>query len=181
MVERGDAEGEVEARVCERQALAVGLDPEVGPGALLEETAAAETDQRVDDEVACHVLAAERQQVLRGPALGGADLEHTQARPHVAVEQELEAVLGCAPGAVLPAEVAVQERQRGVDAVVGLVPALLAREHRPRLELAQLRVEAGRRGVEQAHDRVLALIAAAAHRADEIAVEAATASRAADV
>ena len=90
-------------------------------------------------------------------------------------------MLGRAPGAVVPAEVAVQERQRRVDAVVGLVPALLAREHGPRLELAQLRVEAGRRRVEQARDAVLGRVAAAAAGADELVVEAAAAGRAADV
>ena len=138
-----------------------------GPDALLEEAAAAEADQRVDDEVAGDVLAAARHEVLRGPALRRADLEHAVARPDVAVEQELEAVLGRAPGAVLPAEVAVQERQRRVDPVVGLVPALLAREHRPGRELAQLRVEPGRGRVEQARDAVVGLVVPAAGAADE--------------
>ena len=140
-----------------------------GPTRCSKKRPAAEADQRVDDEVAGDVLAAERHEVLRRPALGGADLEHAVARPHVAVEQELEAVLGRAPGAVLPAEVAVQERQRRVDPVVGLVPALLAREHGPGRELAQLRVEAGRRRVEQARDAVLDRVVPAAPGAAEVA------------
>ena len=94
--------------------------------------------------------------MLGGPALRGTDLEHAVARPHVAVEQELEAVLGRPPGAVLPAEVAVEERQRRVDPVVGLVPALLPRELGPGGELAQLRLEPGRGRVEQPRDAVLA-------------------------
>ena len=154
VVERRDAEGDVERAVGERQPLAVGLDPQVRPDALLEEPAAAEPDQRVDDEVAGDVLAAARQQVLRGPALRRAELEHAVARLHVVVEQQLEAVLGRRPGAVVPAEVAVEERQRGVDPVVGLVPALLLRELGPAGELAELRVEPGRRRVEQARDPV---------------------------
>ena len=78
VVERRDAEGEVEARGRERQPLAVGLHAQVRADALLEERAAAEADQRVDDEVAGDVLAAERHEVLRRPALRGADLEHAR-------------------------------------------------------------------------------------------------------
>ena len=52
--------------------------------ALHEEAASAEADHRVDDEVAGDVLAAERHEMLRGPALRGADLEHAVAGPDVA-------------------------------------------------------------------------------------------------
>ena len=97
VVQRRDAERDVEGSVGERQALAVGLHAQVRADALLEERAAAEADQRVDDEVARHVLAAARHEVLRRPALRGAELEHAVARPHVVVEQQLEAVLRRAP------------------------------------------------------------------------------------
>src|SRR5262249_11334254 len=68
MVKRRHAERDVEASVCEWEPLAVGLDPQVPPRALLEEGAAPEADDRVGDEVAGDVLAPAREQVERGPA-----------------------------------------------------------------------------------------------------------------
>ena len=144
VVERRDAERDVEARRrrtggARRRPGCAGT----GPTRSSKNAPAAEADQRVDDEVAGDVLAAARQQVLSDAQLFAAPISSTRSPGlDVAVEQQLEAVLGRGPGAVVPAEVAVQERQRRVDPVVGLVPALLAREHRPGRELAQLRLDA---------------------------------------
>ena len=139
-----------------------------GPTRCSKNAPAAEPDQRVDDEVAGDVLAAERHEVLRGPALRRADLEHAVARRGRSGRAGAAKPCSVArPGAVLPAEVAVEERQRRVDPVVGLVPALLAGEHRPGRELAQLRVDARRGRVEQAHDAVDARVAATAGAAGE--------------
>src|SRR5205085_361338 len=91
------------------------------------------------------------------------------------------AVLGRPPGAILPAAPAVQERQRGVDAIVALVPALLAREHRPRLDLAELRVETRCGRIEQARDAVLGRVAAPAAPARKRGVELAPAGGTTDV
>ena len=101
VVERRDAEGDVEASVRERQALGVGLDPQVGP-ARSSKTAAAEADQRVDDQVAGDVLAAERQQVLRRPALRGADLEPRSPGFRYRSSGGLEPVLGRRRARFLP-------------------------------------------------------------------------------
>ena len=180
-MQRGDAERDVEAALGERQPLAVRLNPQVGDGSPLEEAAATEADHGIDDEVARHVLAAARQEVLRRPALRRADLEHPVSAAHVALEQQPEAVLGCAPRAVLPAELRVQVRESGVDAVVGLVPALLLRQERPRGDLPELRLEAGGRRIEQPRDAVVELVAPSATRARQRAVELAAAGRTAHV
>ena len=100
MVQRRDAEGDVEGAVRERQALAVGLDAEVRPGAPLEELAAAEADQRSTTRSQATYSHPRGSEVLRRPALRRAQLEHAVAGPDVAVEQHLEAVRGRAPGAV---------------------------------------------------------------------------------
>ena len=75
------------------------------------------------------------------------------------------------PGAVLPAEVAVQERQRRVDPVVGLVPALLAGEHAatPRARAAWPRCPArtGRAGAGCRRPLVAASAGAAGERRGE--------------
>src|SRR5438067_10083229 len=90
-----------------------------------------------------------------GPALCGADLEHAGSRLQVPLEEDAEPALGRAPGTIVPAELTVQVRQRRVDAVIRLVPALLAGEHRPRVQLAQLRLEARSGWVEQTRNAVL--------------------------
>ena len=60
-----------------------------GPTRSSKNAAAPEPDQRVDDEIAGDVLAAERHEMLRRPALRRADLEHAVAWADVAVEQKL--------------------------------------------------------------------------------------------
>ena len=91
------------------------------------------------------------------PGLRRADLEHAQAAQvaDVAVEQELERVAVREPGLVVPAEVAVHERQDGVDLVVGLVPALGARLLDPARGLAELLAGARQILVEHQRDPVL--------------------------
>src|SRR5579885_775608 len=180
VVERRDAERDVEAPVGEREPLPVGLDAEVGADALLEEPAAAEPDQRVDDEVGGHVGAAAGQEVLRGPALRRADLEHPVAGADEPLEEDAEAVLGGAPGAVCPPERAVRVGEDGVEPVVGLVPALLAGERRPRRRLPELRLEPRRVRVDQAEDAVLGAVAPAAAAAREPLVQPAAARGADD-
>ena len=97
------------------------------------------------------------------------------------LEQQPEGVLVRAPGEVVPAEVAVHVREHGVDLVVGLVPALVARHLRPALRLAPLLGHARRGLVEQARDAVLdgVLAAAALQRSSSPATRAA-AGRAAE-
>ena len=60
-----------------------------------------------------------------------------------------------APVLVLPAEVAVEERQRRVDLVVGPVPVLGAGELHPAVDLGPLLADPGEPVVEQARDPVL--------------------------
>ena len=60
-----------------------------------------------------------------------------------------------APVLVVPAEVAVEVRQVGVDLVIGLVPALRPRHRRPALDLAALGLDARQAVVEHARHTVL--------------------------
>jgi hypothetical protein len=64
-------------------------------------------------------------------------------------------VLGRAPVLVVPAEVAVEERQVRVDLVVGLVPTVLLRHRHPPGDLAPLGLDARQPVVEHARHAVL--------------------------
>jgi hypothetical protein len=118
--------------------------------------------------------------MLRRPGLRSADLENAVARPDE-IEQQPKTMLGRAPRTVLPSELAVQVRERGVDSVVRLVPALLVCEDGPRFELAELRREAGSGRVEEPWDPVLDGVASAAPSTRERRVKLAATGRTADV
>ena len=164
--------------VGERQPLTVGLDPQVVADALPRRSrrARARSPGRRRG----------RRRRTRSRAAGDAGRpsscrprSRARGRPGARSRssRSWKPTLGRAPGAVLPAEVAVQERQRRIDAIVGLVPALLARELGPGLELAQLRREPGRLRVEQPWDPGLRGVATSAGEAAEIGVERAAAAR----
>ncbi len=153
VVQRGDAVRDVERLVRERKALAVGLDPEERPDLLLVEGAAPQPDVRVGEDVGAHVGAAGRDDVGCAPALRRTHLQNAHSGLEQ-IEEQPERVLVRLPREVFPAEIAGQVGQRGVDGVVGLVPALGAGHRRPAIDLPSLGGNAGDGLVEETRDAV---------------------------
>src|SRR5260370_24643334 len=91
------------------------MRPETGPSPTHVEGAPSDADRGVGEDVGPDVLAPERDEVLRPPALRRTHLEHAHPGPHVTLEQDRERVLVRAPGSVVPAEVTAKVRQVRVD------------------------------------------------------------------
>ncbi len=136
---------------------------------LAVERAATEADLGVDEDVGGDVLAVALEPEARRPRLRRADLEHAQPAQvsDVAIEEHLERVAVRKPDEIVPAELAIDEREHGVDLVVRLVPALGLRLFHPAGRLPELLPGAGQILVEHERDPVLDAEAAAAARARE--------------
>src|SRR5262249_36730675 len=102
------------------------------------EGAAAEADHVVVQHVGGNVVAPTRYEVLRGPRLCCSDLEDLRAGLYPALEEAREGVLVRRPHGVVPAEVAADEGEGGLDPLLGLVPLLVPRLLDPAFDLALL-------------------------------------------
>src|SRR5205085_8283712 len=149
VVQRRDAERQIEDLVGEREVFGVGLHARK----LTVDRAATETDPRVRERVRAHVRAAARQQVWRSPALRGADLECAHPLLEVAVAEHRERVRVRAPE--LAGKRWIRPRQLAVDRIVRLVPAFALRLRDPAVHLALLRARAREVVMEEERDAAL--------------------------